>query len=231
MADIVLLVHGFATSARRTWQEPGWVDLISEAGRAVIAPDLLGHGEAAKPHEPEAYAEVEQLVADRLPRTVKVDGIGYSAGARLLLALAAQDQHRFDRLVVGGIGGRLLERRQGNPLLEALEGDKDDSDDNDIVAQRFKAMAASDGNDPRALAAFAQRTQPRLDREHLAGITIPVLVVIGDQDFAGPGEPLAEALPNAELVTLRGVDHFGLPKSFDFMDRAFDFLGIDPMGG
>ncbi|MDH3296576.1 MAG: alpha/beta hydrolase [Acidimicrobiia bacterium] len=229
MADIVLLVHGFATSARRTWQEPGWLDLITEAGRSVIAPDLLGHGEADKPHDPEAYARVEQLVADRLPQTAKVDAIGYSAGARLLLALALENQDRFDRLVIGGLGGRLFERREGNPLLDALEGD-DGSDRGDLIAQRFKTMASADGNDPKALAAFARREQPRIDPEHLAVITVPVLIVIGDQDFAGPGEPLAQTLPNAELVTLRGVDHFGLPKSFDFMDRAFSFLGIDPMG-
>ena len=130
--------------------------------------------------------------------------------------------------MIGGLGGRLLERREGNPILDALEGRGGETD---VVSQRFKTMASSDGNDPAALAAFAQREQPRLDREHLAAITIPVLIVIGDQDFAGPGEPLAEALGNAEVATLKGVDHFGLPKSFEFMDRAFNFLGIDPMGG
>src|SRR5579859_1149770 len=38
----VLLVHGFASSAEHGWREPGWVDLISEGGRDVIAVDLLG---------------------------------------------------------------------------------------------------------------------------------------------------------------------------------------------
>ncbi|MDH4278426.1 MAG: alpha/beta hydrolase [Acidimicrobiia bacterium] len=226
MADAVLLLHGFATSARRTWAEPGWIDLLTEGGRAVIAPDLLGHGEAEKPHDPEAYAQVEELVASRLPSR-PVDAIGYSAGARILLALAVENQDRFERLVIGGLGGRLLERRDGNPVLGAIQGE---ADSGDIVAQRFHTMATSDGNDPVALAAFAQRTQPRLDAEHLATITIPTLVIIGDQDFAGPGEPLADALGNGRVETLRGVDHFGLPRSFDFMDKAFNFLGVDPMG-
>ena len=52
-----------------------------------------------------------------------------------------------------------------------------------------------------------------------------MLVVIGDKDFAGPGEPLADALPNAELVTLRNVDHFATPKDFGCIDAALDFLG------
>ena len=226
MADAVLLLHGFATSARRTWGEPGWIDLLTEGGRAVIAPDLLGHGEADKPHDPAAYAEVEQLVAQRLPRR-PVDAIGYSAGARILLALASEQPDRFGRIVLGGVGGRLLERRDGNPVLDALQGR---ADAGDVVAQRFRTMASADGNDPDALAAFVQRTQPRLDPEDLAAITVPTLIIIGDQDFAGPGEPLADALGNARVETLRGVDHFGLPKSFDFMDKAFGFLGVDPLG-
>lgn len=225
MADTVLLLHGFTTSAERTWRQPGWIDLLNEGGRSVIAPDLLGHGSADKPHDPGAYSQVERLIADQLPGR-PVDAIGYSAGARILLALAAEDESRFERVVIGGLGGRLFQRQEGNPILDALEGK---ADDNDIVAQRFKTLASSDGNDPEAMAAFVARQQPRLDREHLAAITVPVLIVIGDQDFAGPGEPLAEALGNAEVVTLRGVDHFGLPRSFDFVDKAFEFLGVDPL--
>ena len=50
-------------------------------------------------------------------------------------------------------------------------------------------------------------------------------MVIGDKDFAGPGEPLAEALPEGQLVTLRNVDHFATPKDFGCIDAALDFLG------
>jgi pimeloyl-ACP methyl ester carboxylesterase len=220
----VLLVHGFTTSARRTWVEPGWVDLLTEAGRRVIAPDLLGHGDAPKPHDVAAYAEVEALVAAELPDE-PVDAVGYSAGARIVLALAAEDPSRFHRIVVGGLGGSLFVRREGNPILDALEGR---GSAEDIVGQHFKALAESDGNDPEALTAFLQRDQPRLDVDDVARITCPTLVIIGDQDFAGPGEPLVEALPNGELITLRNVDHFGLPRSFDFVDKGLDFLGAAP---
>ena len=73
----VLLVHGFSTSARRTWQEPGWIDLLTEAGRRVIAPDLLGHGDAEKPHDVAAYREVEGRIAAELPPGEPVDAVGY----------------------------------------------------------------------------------------------------------------------------------------------------------
>jgi pimeloyl-ACP methyl ester carboxylesterase len=143
----------------------------------------------------------------------------------VLLALAAAGPGRFGRLVVGGVGATLLAPRDGSPILDALLGR---GDPDDTVAQHFKAMASSDGNDPDALAAFLQRDQPRLGRDELARITNPTLVVIGDQDFAGPAEPLAGALPAGELVTLRGVDHFGLPKAFPFIERALEFIGAAP---
>lgn len=223
----VLLVHGFTTSADRTWREPGWIDLLTDAGRPVIAPDLLGHGDAPKPHEVEAYAEVENLVAAELPDGQPVDAIGYSAGAGIVLSLAAEAPERFGRIVLGGVGKNLLEERDGNPILDALEGR---GDPDNLVSQHFKNLAETDGNDPRALAAFIKRERPSLTAEVLARVTVPVLVVIGDQDFAGPGEPLAEALPDAELVTLPRVDHFGLPKAFPFLERALQFIGADPMG-
>ena len=97
-----------------------------------------------------------------------------------------------------------------------------------MVSMHFKSLAGSDGNDPVALAAFIQRPRIAWTPEKLQSVTNPVLVVIGDQDFAGPGEPLAEALPNGELLTLPGVDHFGLPKAFPFLERALDFIGAAP---
>ncbi len=220
----VLLLHGFTTSATRTWREPGWIDLLTEAGREVIAPDLLGHGDAPKPHDPAAYADVEALVSAELPDG-PVDAIGYSAGARILLSLAAAEPDRFGRLVTGGIGERLLKPREGNPILDALEGR---GGDDDPVAGHFKAMANGDGNDPQALAAFIQRPTPPLGAEELSHITCPTLVVVGDRDFAGSGEPLAALLPAGEVLTLPGVDHFGLPKSFPFLEKGLDFLGAAP---
>jgi hypothetical protein len=53
-------------------------------------------------------------------------------------------------------------------------------------------------------------------------------VVIGDKDFAGPGEPLAAAIPGGQLVTLRNVDHFATPESFGFIDAALEFIDAVP---
>ena len=58
--------------------------------------------------------------------------------------------------------------------------------------------------------------------------TCSTLVVIGDKDFAGPGDPLVAALPNASLTVLRNVDHFATPEAFAFIDAALEFIDAIP---
>lgn len=217
----VVLVHGFATSSARTWGDNGWLDLLADAGREVIPIDLLGHGEADKPRDPAAYADLEGYVLDRLPEG-PVDGIGFSLGARVLLTLASDHPERFGRLVLTGVGANLLRTEGSDLIVRALEGHGDPANP---VVQYFVGLAEQPGVDREALVACLRSPRPALTPERLARVQLPVRVVIGDQDFAGPGEPLAEALPQAELVTLRNVDHFATPKDFGTIDAALDFLG------
>lgn len=96
MNDIpVMLVHGFASSFERNWREPGWADLLRDERRHVIGVDLLGHGQAAKPRDPAAYASLERSVIDALPGTGQVDAVGFSLGGQLLLRAAAAAPDRF----------------------------------------------------------------------------------------------------------------------------------------
>ena len=112
MADLpVLLVHGFASSFERNWREPGWVDLLKEEGRQVIGVDLLGHGEAAKPHDPGRLRRSGARRGQGPAGEGAVDAIGFSMGANLLLRVAAAHPSRFGRLVVGGVGASLSQRR------------------------------------------------------------------------------------------------------------------------
>jgi len=221
----VLLVHGFASSFERNWREPGWVDLLADAGRSVIEVDLLGHGNAPKPHDPEAYADLEAGVAEALPADGEVDAIGFSLGARVLLGLASRMPERFGRLVAGGVGNNLLTAGDHEPVARAIEGLEEPTHP---LAQAFSRFAQTPGNDPKALAAVMRRPEAPLTAEVLAKVTCPVLVVIGDNDFAGPPEPLVELLPNAKLTVLRGVDHLGTPGDFGFIDAALGFIDAVP---
>lgn len=219
-APPVLLLHGFAASADRTWRDNGWVDLLGDLGREVLAVDLLGHGDADKPHDPAAYADLEARVAEVLP-TGPVDAVAFSLGARVLLRLAADDPTRFRRIVVAGVGDNLFRRDDSEPIARAIaEGPGED----ERVGQHFALLAAAPGNDPLALAACLRRPSSPLTDHELGRIDRPVLVVLGDRDFAGPADPLLAALPDARLVTLRNVDHFATPKAMGFLDAALDFL-------
>ena len=219
----VLLVHGFASSAEHNWRQPGWLDLLAEAGRKTIAVDLLGHGRAPRPTSPADYEAVEARVAADIAGHEILDAVGFSAGAHVLLRLAAAEPRRFRRLALLGIGGGVVTGDGGGagPVIAALEGDPDPEDIHGVV---FRRLADGLGNDRAALVAFLRRPQRPLTRDDLARISCPVLVVVGDKDPAGPGEPLVAALPDARLVTLRGADHFSTPADVRCMQAVLGFL-------
>jgi pimeloyl-ACP methyl ester carboxylesterase len=72
------------------------------------------------------------------------------------------------------------------------------------------------------------RERPPFTDDELARVNAPCLVVIGSDDFAGPPDPLVERLPDARAVVLPGIDHFGLPKQFSFIDAALEFIDAVP---
>jgi pimeloyl-ACP methyl ester carboxylesterase len=222
-ASPVLLVHGFASSAEHNWRQPGWLDLLAEAGRDTVAVDLLGHGQAPRPTSPADYSCVEDRVAAEISGYEHVDAIGFSAGAQVLLRLAAARPGQFRRLALLGIGGSVLAGGGGaSPIIAALEGEPDPENIHGVV---FRRLADGLGNDRAALVAFLRRPpQSPLTAADLARISCPTLVVLGDRDPAWPGEPLVAALPDARLVPLRGVDHFATPSDVRCMQAVLRFL-------
>jgi pimeloyl-ACP methyl ester carboxylesterase len=193
----------------------------------VIGVDLLGHGTAPKPHDPEAYADLTTRVVEALPDR-PVDAVGFSLGALTLLRAAIDEPARFRRLVLAGIGRNVFERddEATERIVAAIE-QEGVSDDN--RARLFAQYAMQPGNDPAALAAIMRRapSAPITD-EQLARVVCPVLVAVGDQDFVLPADRLVETLPDATLRLLRRTDHFATPESFDFIDAALEFLDAVP---
>ena len=222
----VLLLHGFGTSFASTWVGNGWTALLEDAGREVIAVDLLGHGTAPKPHEPDAYRGLEEHVLAALPEE-PVDAIGFSYGARTLLVLASRHPGRFNRLVVAGVGARLMapDDWRTEAVVEAVRSGQAEHPQ----LAYFARLPEADDADREALAAFLERPdRGPLTPELLGAVDVPVLVVLGERDDAGPAEPLVDALPDAGLVVLPGVDHFATPKDFGFIDAALGFIDALP---
>ena len=227
MADpAILLVHGFSSSAEASWSRNGWLDLLADTKRTVIAPDLLGHGTAEKPHDPRAYAAMEDDVRRVIADVGPVDAVGFSMGARLVLTLEAQQPGTFGRIVVGGIGANLFAAGDHEPMATAIESGADTLDP---LARAFVTVASTPPNDAVALAACLRRPAPPLGPAELSRVRCPVLVVVGSADtLALPAEPLVEALPEATMVVVKGADHLGTMKGFGFLDAALGFLGALP---
>ena len=197
----VLLLHGFGTSFASTWVGNGWTALLEDAGRDFIAVDLLGHGKAPKPHDPDAYRDLEEHVMAALPEE-PVDAIGFSYGARTLLVLASRHPGRFNRLVVAGVGARLMapDDWRTEAVVEAVRSGQAEHPQ----LAYFARLPEAEDADREALAAFLERPdRGPLTAELLGAVDVPVLVVLGERDDAGPAEPLLDALPDARLVLLR----------------------------
>ena len=223
----VVLVHGWGGSFDSTWRSSGFEALLEDAGKTVIGVDLLGHGRSPKPHDPAAYDDLSLGVLERMPDE-PCDAVGFSLGAMTLLRIMIDHPNRLRRVVLAGIGRNVLEApdpAQTARIVEAIEGRGDPTD---VTAGLFAQYAHQPGNDPTALAAVMKRERARPTDLELSGIEHETLIVIGDRDFAGPGEPLAERIRNAELLTLRGVDHFATTENFGFFDAALEFLGALP---
>jgi pimeloyl-ACP methyl ester carboxylesterase len=225
----VMLVHGWGGSFESTWQGSGFTALLEDGGKSVIGVDLLGHGTAPKPHEPEAYADLTERVVEALPDE-PVAAIGFSLGALTLLRTAMQHPERFERIVLAGIGRNVFERDHSGATMiaDGLQAVIDGADPASLpqMARLFAQYAQQPGNDLHALTAVMQRPAGfEIDATGLAAVTCPVLVVVGDQDFVHPGDELADAFPDGRCVTLSKTDHFATTESFGFFDAALEFVG------
>jgi len=232
-AGTVLLVHGFATSRAENWRRLGWYGAFERKNYRLVAFDLRGHGESEKPHDPAAYGR-EALVADIVGLMDhlglgRVDLMGYSMGARLSLQVAAAHPDRVANLIVGGIGGRMLQPPPtpapgAMTMAEAMR-----AEDPEAITEKtlkgFRLFADQQGEDRLALAAFSQGRGEATDAGELAAITAPTLVVAGSRDeMAGDPQALADAIPGAKAVTLPACDHFSAIPHALFKAAVFDFL-------
>ena len=224
----MVLVHGWGGSFASTWDRSGFTALLADAGREVIGVDLLGHGTAPKPHDAAAYADLTSRIVEQLP-DAPADAVGFSLGALTLLRTAVAMPHRFRRLVLAGVGRNVFERDDAITarIVAGIEGTAD-PDDN--IARLFGQYAHIEGNDPAALAAVMRRPDPApLTPADVAGVTCPVLIALGDNDFAQPAAALLAALPDASYVELRNTDHFATPESLPFVDAVLRFLDATPV--
>ena len=112
---VVLLVHGMAGSSET------WSHVMPRLAKrfTVVAPDLLGHGESAKPRSEYSLGAHADILRDLLNALGhdRATFVGQSFGGGIVMQLAYQFPERCERLVLvnsGGLG------REVHFLLRAL---------------------------------------------------------------------------------------------------------------
>ncbi len=111
---LIVLIHGI-TGRSEQWNPA--IEQLAE-GHAVLAPDLLGHGESAKPRGDYSLGAYASAVRDTIAALghERATIVGHSLGGGIAMQFAYQFPERCERLVLvssGGLG------REVHPLLRA----------------------------------------------------------------------------------------------------------------
>lgn len=229
----ILLIHGFASSTRWNWLEPGWVGFLQGNGFRVVSMDNRGHGESEKLYDTAAYgaplmAEDARRLLDHLG-IARTDVMGYSMGARIAAFLALAHPERVRSAIFGGLGANMVRPMAGTgPIAHALEAESIDQVTNQ-TARTFRAFAERTGSDLKALAACIRSSREPITREMVARIACPVLVATGTEDvIGGSAEELAALIPGAQALPIPRRDHMLAVGDKVYKDGVLAFLRRRP---
>lgn len=204
----VILLHGLFSSSEMNWIKWGHDQRIAREGFEVIMLDFRVHGQSESPSDPAAYPE-NVLVRD-VAALIEYLGFenydlgGFSLGARTALHAVAGGVLHPQRLIVGGMGTAGLGEWQKRSAHFKRVIDEFDTMKPDDPAWYSRQFLKSQGVD-RAAARMLLDTMPDMALDKLANVTMPALVVCGDEDRDnGSAEELAAMLPNATFVETPG---------------------------
>lgn len=222
----LVLLHGLFSTAEMNWSKWGTAAKLAEAGFECLMPDLRAHGQSEAPHNPAAYPD--DVLAKDLAALVAhldltdYDLCGFSLGARTAVRGVIAGL-RPRRLVLGGMGLEGLAGWTGRSAFFTDAIDRYDSvkpGDPAFPAVSFMKTMQVDRVAARLLLQTFTDTPP----EALAALTMPTLIVNGDQDRDN-GDPaaLTATLPNAVQAVIPGT-HMSCVTKPDFGNAIRDFL-------
>ena len=194
----VVLVHGNGESHALFETE---IRQLTAAGYEVFAPDSRGHG-ANEPVSEYHYADMADDIFC------------------LIRELGLEKPYYFGHSD-GAIIGLLLELRHPGTLGKMAVSGTNLSPDG-IVPEFVEEFTAINEREPNPLITL-MLTEPHIEPEELQGITIPVLVTVGEHDLILPEETqrIVQNLPDVRLIVVPGADH---GSYLDHNERMGEFL-------
>jgi 3-oxoadipate enol-lactonase len=236
---LVVLLHPLAQAGEF------WRPLVDElsADFRVLAPDARGHGDSVWDGEP---FTVEDMAADVAQLIEHVGGpaavLGMSMGGCAAIALAVRRPELVSGLVLAdttadyGPGkeeawAERADNAVSKPRDKQLGFQHDrwfspgfleaNPDEVNRVSQIFLAT------DSHAHAAASRALGAYDDQSHLDQITVPTLVLVGDEDYATPpamAEALHTGIPGSELEVLPETRHLSLIQNREIWPRVVAHL-------
>jgi pimeloyl-ACP methyl ester carboxylesterase len=232
----VVLLHGFPQSSF------AWRDLAGLlAGRfRVIAPDLLGAGDSAKPEDAPLDIRAQSVYVRELLEGLGVDrfgvvGAGHGGGIAQLLAVdgGAEALVLLNPIVgsfwpatgIRGVGRTRTDER-AESVVPALIRDAFDRgtglgtrSTDGLIAEYARPYQGTEGTAAffRLAEAMDGARLPGLE-DRLAGLAIPVLILWGEDDPFMPvaaADQLNEWIPTSTLGLLPGCGHFLVEEAMD----------------
>ena len=229
-AQPMLFAHGFGCD-QNMWR---FVVPAFEATHRVVVFDYVGFGESEHAAwDPERYATLHGYAQDVLEICRELDledvvFVGHSVSSMIGVLAANAEPDRFDRLVLVGPSPRYIDddgyvggfsREDIGGLLESLEsnylgwsstmapvivGNPDRPELGEELTNSFCRT------DPEIAAHFARVTFLSDNRQDLARVQAPSLVLQCSQDAIAPetvGEYVHEHIPGSELVLMEATGH------------------------
>jgi pimeloyl-ACP methyl ester carboxylesterase len=202
----VVLVHGAGNSIEFPWRDRGIIAALAETHR-VIAYDARGHGKSDNPPEPEQYT-FENTTADLAALldhvgVVKAHVVGYSLGARSVMALMLTHSERFltGTLIASEWFFRWNDAEAARVTREVAE----------LGTTRTVVCIASPvtrdcANVLRQIGIRISRQSSVLSATSVKAITVPILGIVGTDDpNVGPMRELKSMKPEIAYLEVAGA--------------------------